>query len=187
MDDGTSGFLKAFWVTSKARAQTLQDSFAIATPPHYGISDGDSFRQVIRIGDGIHYCTKVTMELQHNSTEKTLYDASHSLHAKKWTAGGGNSEGGRVDPAKHRRMMHMTANLRLDCFARDKNIESKVKDINKWYHREDDHGITWLFERTRMDQIAPVHELRAKMAQYLAGYSPTTTRMNFLPSEQHSG
>ena len=69
----------------------------------------------IRVEDRIPQYSIVTIELLYYPLELKLHEASYAQYAKRWTISGNGEEEGKIDPAKHQRMMHKADDLCLGC------------------------------------------------------------------------
>ena len=66
-----------------------------------------------------------------------------------------------MDPTRHRRLMHLTADVHLEQLGR-RVSKDRVADINLWYDKDKDSGMTWYFNRLRADSTYPVYSVEKK-------------------------
>ena len=136
----------------------------------------------LRIGANIPHYRVVTVELAMSRSQGILYQRIFHHHSSELYTGPVDPEVNRDNVAEvetraklnmmaHRRLVHATQNPHLEALVDHIGKKSLVKDINKWYHKADDFGVTHFFRHTRPAPYLQPYQDRLAMAEYMAGPS----------------
>jgi hypothetical protein len=138
--------------------------------------------QMLRIGENIPHYRVTTVELCMSRAQSQCYQLIYDQHIgslysgasdrnNKSSALGPEEPRGRLNMVSHRRLVHATLNTHLETLVCSVGKRSLVKDINQWYKRANDFGVTHFFRHTRPAPYLWPYQDRLSMAEYMSGPS----------------